>query len=66
MEGKRETYFRARLVTAKGAFDLYVYEDEAGTMVVDPQRWFICEVPDYDTPDALIAAFITKLRGLIC
>ena len=64
VEGKRESYYRAPLSVRGQSLEVYVYRDEAGFMV-NGSEWTICERPDYDGEDALIEAFLQKLRGTI-
>lgn len=64
IKGKRQTYHRALLSVKGQSLEVYVYRDEAGFMV-NGSEWAICERPDYDTEEALIEAFLQKLRGTI-
>lgn len=64
IKGKREAYHRALLSLGGHSLEVYVYRDEAGFMV-NGSEWTICERPDYDGEEALIEAFLQKLRETI-
>lgn len=57
--GKDERYFVANFSFGGRRFEIYVYEDEAGLFV--GKEWFICEKPDYRSPQELIQAFSRML-----
>ena len=53
--GKSETYQMASVTAREQLYKIYVYEDEAGLGI--GREWFICEKPDFRSPQKLIQAF---------
>ena len=53
--GKNEKYYTLGLKVEEDRYTFYIYEDEAGFFL--NKKWFICESPDFDSPEELIRAF---------
>lgn len=65
VDGKRETYFIIQFSLNTGrVVELFIYANEAGVMI-DGKEWTIFEAPDFDSEDALIAAYAAHVEKLL-
>lgn len=65
VQGREELYVVIRILSrvASEALEVYVYQDELGFF--HGENWVICETPDYPDSQALIDAFLQRLRAVI-
>jgi len=65
LEGKNEPYLGLRVSDhTSRRIEIYVYLDEAGYMI-NGEEWTVYERPDYPSDEALIAALVGGLQGLL-
>ena len=65
VDGRRETYFIIQFSLNSGnVVELFIYANEAGAMI-DGKEWTIFEAPDFDSEEALIAAYAEHVAGLL-
>ena len=61
--GVEESYLRAVVDLAEDEYEIFIYEDEAGFF--KNGSWRIWEVPDYDSGEELMRAFLTDLQSKV-
>ncbi len=59
IQGRHEQYLLAEQTLGKTKYQIYIYADEAGLMVLD--KWSICERPAFTDELVLIQAFCQLL-----
>lgn len=58
--GRKETYLKAMVKGSQRVLEVYIYENEAGYMMVGGE-WVIFEKQDYSSADELLQAFLAGL-----
>jgi hypothetical protein len=64
IDGKRESYYLVQLEREDTTIELYIYVNEAGTML-NRKQWRIFEAPDFADEKQLIDAFVGHVQQLV-
>ena len=61
--GEADRYLYGKVESLRTPLEIYIYEDEVGFF--EGREWWICETPDFDSAELMIASFLEQLTGAI-